>query len=51
MSKYMKTPRSKFSSEQGDCKFWKKLSFYITFFNLLQQKALRSAYQEPSVCV
>ena len=26
-------------------------NFYITFFNLLQQKALRSAYQEPSVCV
>ena len=27
------------------------LTFYITFFNILQQKALRSAYQEPSVCV
>ena len=27
------------------------LYFYITFFNILQQKALRSAYQEPSVCV
>ncbi len=26
-------------------------NFYITFFNTLQQKALHSAYQEPSVCV
>lgn len=25
--------------------------FYITFFNILQQKALRLACQEPSVCV
>ena len=35
MSKYMKTPRSKFSSEQGDCKFWKKLSYLFLFFSCL----------------
>ena len=36
---------------QGRISRYQSVSFYITFFNILQQKALRSAYQEPSVCV